>query len=66
MTELIKDEYLIHVLQLMKDLAFHEIFMEKLREELCDNDKFDPFTAFKTIDSFRHNMIINVELKGFL
>ncbi len=33
---------------------------------MADNIHFDPFTSFKTVDQFKHNMIINIELKSFL
>jgi hypothetical protein len=39
--------------------------MESAREDLCKDDYFDPLTAFKTIDSFKHNKFIPYELFSF-
>ena len=40
--------------------------MNSAREDLCKDDNYDPRTAFKALDSFKHNHFIAYELNSFL
>ena len=39
--------------------------MNSAREDLCKDDNYDPRTAFKALDSFKHNRVIAYELYSF-
>lgn len=39
--------------------------MDSAREDLCKDDSYDPKTAFKALDSFRHNRVIAYELYSY-
>lgn len=39
--------------------------MEAAREDLCKDEYYDPLTAFKSLDSFKHNKVIPYELFSF-
>jgi hypothetical protein len=39
--------------------------MDAAREDLCKDDNYDPRTAFKALDSFRHNRVIAYELYSY-
>ena len=40
--------------------------MENARQQLCKDQNFDPITAFKLLDSFKHNKIVPFEIYSFL
>jgi len=39
--------------------------MESCREDLARDEDFDPHTAFKCLDHFKHNRVIAYELHSF-
>lgn len=39
--------------------------MESARKDLCKDEYYDPHTAFKSMDHFRHNRVIPYELYSF-
>lgn len=40
--------------------------MERLRTELAHESHFDPLTAFKSVDAFKHNKVVPYEVYSFL
>ena len=37
-----------------------------MREELANDEFYDPLTAFKSLDSFKHNRVVSYEIYSYL
>ena len=67
-----ENDYFKDILSLFKEMSFHEIYvhsgitqMESCRKDLAEDENYDPHTAFKVMDHFKHNRVIAYELFSF-